>query len=59
MRKRIIEILVGLIAIGCGYIFYSTGWSTMYGFPVPKAAGILLIIFGIVEIGLAFRRKAK
>jgi hypothetical protein len=58
--KFISEIIFAALMIACGYIFYSTGWFSTYDVPVPKFAGILLIIFGIfLSINVIRKRKWK
>ena len=56
--KFISEIIFAGLMIACGYIFYSTGWFSTYDVPVPKFAGILLIIFGIF-LSITVIRKSK
>jgi uncharacterized membrane protein HdeD (DUF308 family) len=55
--KFISEIIFAVLMISVGYIFYSTGWYSTYNVPVPKIAGIFLIIFGIFELILAIKKR--
>ena len=58
--KFISNIFWAIITISCGYIFFTTGWYSTYDVPVPKIAGILLILAGSFVLVNAIRnRKLK
>ena len=58
--KFLSNIFWAIITISCGYIFFTTGWYSTYDVPVPKIAGILLILAGSFVLVNAIRnRKLK
>ena len=52
-------VIAGIVSILSGIKLYITGWDSMYGFPVPKATGMLIVLFGIIFIAYGILHKGS
>jgi len=50
---------MGLGVIWGGYHFYKIGWTYLYGFSVPKIAGILLVLIGVFHLTITLKNRNK
>lgn len=55
---------IGTITVGIGCLWYGfsilrTGWSYLYGYPISRATGVIVLIFGIFLILYGWFRKAE
>jgi hypothetical protein len=50
MLTRIRNIVAGIGCIWVGWRIYDEGFSHLYRYSVPRATGILLIVFGLALI---------
>lgn len=58
-KNLFLKIIIGIVWIMGGYGMYRSGWDPKYGFPVPKIAGIPIIILGFYCIVSAIKNRYK
>jgi hypothetical protein len=57
MVSKIASIIIGIGCLWYGINILREGWSHLYGYPISKDTGVVVLIFGVALIFLGYFRK--
>ena len=59
MSSKIATIIVGIGCLWYGFNILKEGWSHLYGYPISRGSGVIVLIFGVFLILYGCFRKAR
>jgi hypothetical protein len=59
MISKISTIIIGISCLWYGFNILMEGWSYLYGHPISRGTGVIVLIFGIFLILFGCFRKAR
>lgn len=59
MISKIATVIIGIGCLWYGFNILKEGWSHLYGYPISKGSGVIVLIFGFFLILYGCFRKAR
>ncbi len=59
MISKLATIVIGLGCLWYGFNIFKEGWSHLYGYPISRGSGVIVLSFGVVLIFYGCFRKVR